>query len=314
MEKIIGKYMIKFVISLLLTLFSVSVLASTVAVIPVTYVDEATGEQIQSASNKVNQVVKEAIKKAGYSLTEEELIKASIQKESSDGQCDKNCLLKVANSLGADDVILISIKDSNEVSYETKITFAKRDSLIDSRTGGFFVYLEWLKGAVERSLLIPVKSIKQQNEPVKPEIAPIKQEEQSGTPPVTEAATPQSNRKKMGKAPFFVALGISAAMGIATLIIDGAAHKKYKDVDDSLNNPDTPDSEINSNINSIENMHTARNILLTATIAGVVTTGIFAIFTDFKKKKKSDISKKITVQPQIAIQNKEAALFIGGTF
>ena len=107
-----------------------------------------------------------------------------------------------------------------------------------------------------------------------------------------------TGRKKLTKKPFVIALTSTIVSGITFLVLDGVVHSKYNTTEDIIDmgytnkTPEQFVNGINSEINTIENLQIAGKVFLGITIGAAITTGILAIFTDFKSADKLSLRKK----------------------
>ncbi|MBN2717201.1 MAG: PEGA domain-containing protein [Deltaproteobacteria bacterium] len=99
------------------------------------------------------------------------------------------------------------------------------------------------------------------------------------TPESDTTLSPSAQRRKpLPKAPFFIALGATAAFGATTLILDRVLAGKK----DNLK-----DTHSDSGVESAQTLQTMGKVSLVLTGVGAVTTGIIALFTQFKSAKET---------------------------
>jgi len=292
--------------------------AATVAVAPVDYRDAGTQEAVAEAAAAVEKKVVDGVAAAGHTVVEGDAVKAAVDGQSVDGACDGECLRRVAEELGADEIVFVSVVDAEQVSYEVALRFAGREAVTDTRTDGFYVVLEWLKGQVALALKDVVVREEEPEGPVADEGAA---EETTGAAVVAAPErTPEDGaRKKLSKTPFVVALAATAALGVTTLVLDRVAHRKFTTMEDQIELDPLDDipglyDEVDAEIESIERLQTAEKVFLGLTIAGAVTTGILAVFTDFHGKKAAKPESVAAWRPQVGVDSRGGVLGIAGSF
>ncbi len=89
---------------------------------------------------------------------------------------------------------------------------------------------------------------------------------------------PEAEKSGMGPAPFIVAAGISAALGIGTIVIDSKVGERFDTADKTGEKSDRDDAQ---------NLQTVEKVFFGLTIAGVATTVVLLFLTDFKREEPS---------------------------
>lgn len=303
----------------LIGLFGTNAAARSVAVAPPQYVDLASGEKVDEAAEKVEEQVLEGVAEAGYDVITGDDVAAAILEESVEGECDDQCLQRVAAKLNVDDVIVVKIEDDEQVTYRATVSFAIREDVSDERTAGFYVVLEWLKGTIA----LAMKQDAKLQSPAGPEAPAETANTDTGADDAAKPVTVYTDSKKLRPLPLFIAAGTTAAFGLTTLILNGVAHKKYETTEDDIDLGTADRDDALSNIESVENLQTAVKVGLVATGVGLVATGVLALFTDFSRFKKSksnansknaDSQDDVALTPGVLIGPKFGAFSIGGTF
>ncbi|MBN2804552.1 MAG: hypothetical protein JXR91_15775 [Deltaproteobacteria bacterium] len=314
-------------------LFSTNSYAKTFAVLPVNYVDANSGEADINGAKQVLEYVKKALTESGYTPVDAAL-PSNLAKTD---DCNKECLIQIAKEMHSEDAISVKIEDSDQITYSANIIFAKRESISAETSDAYFVFLEWIKFEVIKAVLVP--AVEKENTAV---ITTDSSEKSAGDSNTTDPdensdsadeskensvsgneikpdessqnnKNSTSDKKKLGKLPFFITAGTTVAFGITTLIIDSASDSKFESVKSDALNRIKSASEIRDEVDSINHLNSARNVFLSFTIAGLVATGVLAIFTDFKKDKKTTESK-LKLSPVIAGTDKSGFFILNGSF
>lgn len=295
----------------MLGLFSTDGLARSIALAPAEYVDLATSETVAEAAKQVEEQVLLGAEEAGYEVVTGDVVASAIAEESGDGECENSCLQRVAVKLNVDDVVAVKVEDTDQVTYHVTISFAVREGVIDERTAGFYVVLEWLRGTVALALKQDAPP-PMPKEPTVAEPEPLNDNAENGDVSVKVSRKDDLSKKKLNTTPFFVAAGVTAALGVTTLVLNGIAHKKFETANDSFSLPETADS---SDIDNVENLQVAVKVSLFATALGLVTTGVIALFTDFSGLSKSTSeTQKSKLTPGVVVGPTFGAVSIGGNF
>ena len=241
--------------------------ADKVAILPVSYARADGGEVSSQTVKKIEDEVARGAQEAGFEVVRVER-----------GSCeDSDCLAKVADELGADEAVAVSVVVEDETSYSLKIVYAHREKVEQERTAGFFVVLEWLRGSVALSLQKAVAAEPAVEEPVVDE--PGEEEPVVEEPVVEEPVVVEPDEDEGGISPavLYVSAGVTGALLIAWGITDIVVHGKYKDLEES----DADREQWLDDRESARNLQTADRVLLGFTAAGLVTTAVLFFVVDF---------------------------------
>jgi hypothetical protein len=306
--------------------FATTVFAKNVAVLPVNYVDADSGKVNSDNAKQVEDRITQGLVEAGFTP-----VKTT---KPNDGSCNKECLLKAAESVNAEEAVLISIEDSEQTVFNVSVSFAKRDSITLQKMAGYYVFLEWIKSEIVKTMLLPFEdeTVDSTDTDEGADSGEVESDTDASDAGAVESDTDEdtddlgddsvaantenmndTNPKKLGRLPFFIAAGSTVAFGITTLIIDGVAHSKYNTTMTSSVSGIKSDDEIKNDVKTIDNLQIARNVFLTFTAVGLVTTGILAIFTDFKKEK-SSAKNRLNLTPALAGTDKSGFFILNGSF
>lgn len=116
-------------------------------------------------------------------------------------------------------------------------------------------------------------AISAEEEPAAPEVA---EEEPAAAPqPAPAEPTEDDEKKRLGLAPLIVAAAVTAGLGAGTVVLDFKVGDRFDKADKTGSSSDR---------DSAESLQTVEQVFFGLTLAGAVTTGVLAFFTDFKKK------------------------------
>lgn len=290
----------------------------SVAVLQTSYVDMSSGVIDENASSEFHQAVLEGVESAGFTVTSGDVVAEAVREHSFDGDCDRNCLNGILSDLDVSDVVHVQIKedDTGIATRAVAITFAIRDDISRETSDGYAVVKTWLRGAVALAL--------------KEEVAPAQPTLMPETSTVGETASDDNlpaglegettveiiedrPRKKIRPLPLIISAGFTVAFGATAIVMDSLAHKNYvnleKDINDGKLDSDDEQNMLDE-VDKINNQKLLFHIFLGATAVGLVTTGVFAVFTDFSGSKKETLG----LRPAFAVGKNSGALIIGGSF
>ena len=271
-------------ISLLLT--PILAHAEKIIVVPVSYTRADSGEQVPQAADKIEKTVIEEARDAGFDIVDQSTAKAALEELSECSKISKECLQSLVQKLNADEAIYVKTVDDDQTSYKINVTLASRDGFSDSRTDGFFVVLEWLRGAVALELQKSVTVATVEPAPVKTSPTP-----ETVVPPKTEEPTlsEKSDGHGLSPAPFYIAAAVTGAIFVGWGITDIVVHKKFKDLKDGK----VANNNWTSTRDNLKKLQTFDRILLGTAAVGALTTGVLFFMTDFDTKKNADKAKLI---------------------
>lgn len=296
--------------------YAASVLASRVAVLPTVYADANTGAPDSNAAMDFHASILEGVEKAGAELVAAEEVALVARAYTASRICDTTCLKQVRNDIDASEALQVVVKEDREMaSRQITITFAMRDPIGQDTSDGYAVVKAWLKGAVALALK---DSIAQPVEPTAEE--PMAKE--IGTPivepkPKTEFVIIRDQpRKKISPTPLIIAGTTTLALGIATIVLDQIAHYNFTTIEENLTQiPTYTKAAFDDDVQRLETQQLLTKIFLGATGAGLLTTCVLAIFTDYSKSGKHSASKnRDSVSAAFSIGKNSGAVYIGGSF
>lgn len=124
--------------------------------------------------------------------------------------------------------------------------------------------------------------------PPPPLVVPVEEKKQS--------PMPKAKKQKLPLPPFIVTISLSGAIGIGAGIAGAIANSKH---DAFLKTPYEDTKKWHALKNEGESLQVATNVLMAVAIAGAATSGVLAIFTDFKKEKKQKVSVLPVVSDEV---------------
>ncbi len=119
----------------------------------------------------------------------------------------------------------------------------------------------------------------------------------------TLSPEPEAEKSGMGPAPFIVAAGVSAALGVGTIIIDSKVGERFDMADKTGEKSDRDDAQ---------SLQTVEKVFFGLTIAGVATTVVLLFLTDFRKEEPSTEVALDSVTP--VVFDGGGGLAVGGRF
>ena len=122
--------------------------------------------------------------------------------------------------------------------------------------------------------------------------APVVAEEEPEAAPQPAPAEPAKDegKKRLGPVPLIVAAAVTAGLGVGTVVLDFKVGDRFDKADKTGSSSDR---------DSAESLQTVERVFFGVTLAGVVTTGVLAFFTDFKKKTSEGEVAKSVVTPLV---------------
>ena len=288
--------------------------AKSVVVLPTEYIDMSRGGVDAKSSADFDEILLETIQEAGWTGVSREEVSNAVASQSENDVCDETCMAHVRTALGADEAVHVKVLDNSDTYTRTvTISFAIRNQIVVEYTDGY----EVVKSEVRRKVALALK------EDAPSDVA-------TAAPPKADAASPSQKSsmpegkeghttvevvkakpyKKFGPLPFIISSGATVAFGITTLVMDMVAHRNYKDLKKKSKDPLFSKSKFENELDKVENQQLTMKIFLAATAAGVVTTGVLAIFTDFSKP----LKKQSRITPALVFGKDSGAVLIGGSF
>ncbi len=232
----------------------------------------------EKASPEKAQMVADAVSAAAKKVSEQWSV------EQINEECkDKACLVQAVTQAQADEAVSVSTVQTG-ARYEFRIFLARGEGIVGEKTGAFSEALDELGKLIAKALgPVEQKLVKQdshETEPAQePEQQPLEEDdERDGPSPVA----------------FWVSLGITGALAISWGIAEGVGYARYKELEKGDQDGDWHDVR-----DRAISLQVASRVLLGLTVAGAVTTGVLAKFTDFKSKKSSKKGATLRV-PKLA--------------
>lgn len=130
-----------------------------------------------------------------------------------------------------------------------------------------------------------------------------KVEEPEVSPENPPPPEPESEKSRLGPAPFIVAAGVSAALGVGTVVIDSKVGERFDTADKTGEKSDRDDAQ---------SLQTVEKVFFGLTIAGVATTVVLLFLTDFKREEPSAEAALDVVTP--VVFNGGGGLAVTGRF
>ena len=290
----------------------------TVAVLKTSYTDINSGVMDEKASMEFHTALVEGVEQAGYTVISGEVVATAVANHAYEGDCDRNCLNAVRSELGVSEVVRVQVRE-DDIGMATRsvaVTFAIRDDITKETSDGYQVVKTWLRGAVALALK---ESISPPQPTLMPETNSVDEASKTDEQPegvegdTTVEVIKDRPLRKIRPIPLIVSASLTVGFGAATIVMDSLAHRNYldlkKDYDDG--NLDASDQQkVHDEVDKINNQKLMMKIFLGATAAGLITTGIFAVFTDFSGSKKESLG----LRPAFAVGQNSGALIIGGSF
>ncbi|MBN2714853.1 MAG: hypothetical protein JXX14_03295 [Deltaproteobacteria bacterium] len=285
--------------------------AKNVAVLPTEYIDISRSTADEKASAEFHGKLLEGIQEAGYEAIEGEQVDSAVLENTTDGDCLSECLDVVRKSLTVDEVVRVRVLEDSSIGMRTMtIDFAVRQPIVDESSDGYEVVKTRLKGAVALALKDDVAG---------PEPQPTVSEEKSTDIPLpmegregetTVEVIREKPRQRLGLAPFIVSASVTAALGGTTLVVNGLAHRKFKNLESDVEADRVSKNDFDRRLETINTQQLMTGIFLVSTGVGLITTGVLALFTDFSKTNK----QLAGVTPSFAFSKNSGAFFLGGNF
>jgi hypothetical protein len=297
-------------------LYTASALASRVAVLPTVYEDAGTGAPDTNAATDFHASILEGVEKAGAELIAADEVALVARAFTTSKICDTTCLKQVRDDIDASEALQVVVKEDREMaSRRITITFAMRDPIGQDTSDGYAVVKAWLKGAVALALKDSIAQpvVAAEEEPVAKEIGTPIAEPKAKTEFVIVRDKP---RKKISPTPLIIAGTTTLALGIATIVLDQVAHFNYTTIEENLKEiPTYTRPAFDDDVQRLETQQLLIKIFLGATGAGLLTTCVLAIFTDYSKSRKRSASNSSDrVSAAFSIGKNSGAVYIGGSF
>ncbi len=257
-------------LSIAFILLPLSAFAEKVALLPPEYRVVETGTDSPELSAMVEQSAVQGAKEAGWETLTGSTVAAAAESAAGGpaSQCrNEACLGKVADALGVDEVIFISIFDFDG-HYKIAMFQARGKGEIASPYGNDTILLSTVSGLVKGMLL--------ELSPKTADVPPPAEEPPPPDEPEAEPEPETQDEKKDGLAPtaFWVSLGVTGALAVSWGIVEGVGYSRYKDLDTNGKDMDYWDST--------RSLQIADRILFPLACAGAATTIVLFFLTDFE--------------------------------
>jgi hypothetical protein len=184
------------------------------------------------------------------------------------------------------------VTDDDHTSYRVEVTHARRDKVVDERTAGFFVVLEWVRGTVALTLQKPASQAAEpaasQAAAVSPEAslagaaAPERRDPSDASPSASAPAT-SDRRKLIPKAIFWTGVGVTGALLVSYAATDIATYVRYRDLKSS-----PPPARSQGDWDAAHRLQIADRTLLGFTLAAAAATTVMYFFTEFESSEPSE--------------------------
>jgi len=249
--------------------------AAKVAIVPVEYVQVQSGEA-RDAAVQVEDKVAEGAREAGYEVVRGAAVADAVKASAACAAAarDRACLEAVAEALGADEAIAVSVTDDDHTTYRVEVVHARRDKVVDERTAGFFVVLEWVRGTVALTLQRPASqapqpaSSQKSQESQKSQTAPV--------PPAAPVPGTSDSPRPLHRAAFWTGVGVTGALVVAFAATDIATSSRYNDLKD-----ERAAARSQADWDAAHRLQVADRVLLGFSLAAAVATTVMAFFTEF---------------------------------
>jgi hypothetical protein len=267
-----------------LLLAPVTAMAAKVAIAPVEYALVDAGAAAPGAAAQIEDKIAEGAREAGYEVLRGTVVADAMRStpECAAAPRDRACLEAIAEKLGVDEAIAVSVRDEDHTSYRIELTHARRDKVVDERTAGFFVVLEWLRGTIALTLQKPAaapvaaapapaaNAARTATAPVAPEARASDRADRSDTSEKSDGGSARdADRRKLDRAWFWSGVGLTGALAVSWIATDVAAWKA----------PVGTDGERDE----ARRMQVADGVLLGCALGAAVATTVVFFFTDFGK-------------------------------
>jgi hypothetical protein len=265
-------------IGVMLCLPSLEARAAKVAIAAVRYVQVQSGEAAEAA-RQIEDKVADGAREAGYEVLRGAAVADAVRESAAcaGAAMDRACLEAVAEALGVDEAIAVSVTDDDHTSYRVEVIHARRDKVVDERTAGFFVVLEWVRGTVALTLQKPATPASAPApEPAKSDASDLS--DASDTPPAPAApAAPAPKPKPLHRALFWTGVGVTGALIVAYAATDIGTFVKYGDLKET-----PPPDRSQADWDAAHRLQVADRVLLGFSIAAAAATTVMYFFTDFE--------------------------------
>ena len=251
--------------------------AQTLVVLPVRYGDG--GPHTEASAAHIGEIIVDAAGSAGFAVVKgPPVLEALRAQQCLPDQCGTACMALLRAHFNADDVIVISAADEEQVHYTVQVDFVQRPTIEAAHTAGFFVVLDWLKKALVDALDAPPPAVPDADDAA----------HSGGVPGAEDAAlagenadadTPGLPKPFRTRTPFWVAAGTTTALGISALAMDIAVNRQYRRLKAQRDRGEDVSAR---DIRRGESMQVAERFLLGLAVTGAVTTGVLALFTEFR--------------------------------
>ena len=255
-------------------------LAAKVAIAPVEYALIDSDAAAPDAASQIEDKIAEGAREAGYEVLRGAVVADAL---GATPQCaasarDRACLEAVAERLGVDEAVAVSVKDEDHTSYRIEMTHARRDKVVDERTAGFFVVLEWLRGTIALTLQKPAEAPAaavptpgaQQPKAQGPAAPDARASDASDRPDESEASDGgRAGHTKLKPPVFWSGVALTGALAISWIAVDVAAWKAPADT--------------TAEWDKAHRLQVADGVLLGCALGAAVATTVVSFFTDFGK-------------------------------
>ena len=257
--------------------------AAKAAIVPVEYVHLQPGEAADAARQVEDKVAEGAIQ-AGFEVLRGAAVTDAVKRSPACAASAKEraCLEAVAEALGADEAIAVSVTDDDHTSYRVEIVHARRAAVTDERTAGFFVVLEWVRGAVALALQKPASQAEEPPATQSPPSAEKDPSDRSDASDGSDASPPaplpanDAHSKPLRPAIFWTGVGITGALVVAYAATDIATYARYKGLKD-----ESAAERSQADWDAAHRLQVADRVLLGFAIAAAAATTVMGFFTDF---------------------------------
>jgi hypothetical protein len=256
--------------------------AAKVAIAKVDYTLLQPGDSREAAA-QVEGKVAEGAREAGFEPVRGALVVEAVRGVPACAEKERaqECLAAVAEKLGADEAVAVAVTDDEHASYRVEVTFARRDAVADERTAGFFVVLEWVRGAVALALQRPAPESSPQPvpQPASSASQPSPASPVSAVAPVPAVPPPADSgpAKPLHRAVFWTGVGVTGALLVAFAATDAATNARYNDLE-----AESPAARSQDDWDAARRLQVADRALLGCTLAAAAATTVIFFFTDFE--------------------------------
>jgi hypothetical protein len=250
--------------------------AAKVAIVPVEYVQIQSGE-VRDAARQVEDKVADGAREAGFEVVRGAAVADAVKQQPACAAAarDRGCLEAVAEALGVDEAIAVSVTDDDHTSYRVELSHARRDKVVDERTAGFFVVLEWVRGTVALALQKPASQGTGTNAPPAPPPPPLPDSPKPSKAAVPDAAAARS--KPIPRPVFWTGVAVTGALAVAWGATDIATYHRYKELKGEARG-----ERSQGDWDAAHRLQVADRALLGVGLAAAAATAVMYFFTDFE--------------------------------